>query len=182
MALHPPPPGGEMMIRRSATSRYARRMVVWRVSRTAHARFVLDDMEQAIHVRKPAKGLRARASQRPRCSRRLDQYSGRSTETDPSAGSIGDTYDNTVAETINGPYKVEVIHRRGPWRSFEAVEYAALEWAVRPSPPARPHRQYSARRGRSKLLCRHREARYGCVAQTKLPRGKPHQFNLNGGC
>ena len=48
--------------------------------------------------------------------------------TEPSAGSVGDSYDNALAETINGLYKAEVIHRRGPWRSFEAVEYATLEW------------------------------------------------------
>ena len=46
----------------------------------------------------------------------------------PSVGSVGDSYDNALAETINGLYKAEVIHRRGPWRSFEAVEYATLEW------------------------------------------------------
>ena len=46
----------------------------------------------------------------------------------PSVGSIGDSYDNALAETINGLYKAEVIHRRGPWRSLEAVEYATLEW------------------------------------------------------
>ncbi len=46
----------------------------------------------------------------------------------PSAGSVGDSYDNALAETINGVFKAEVIHRRGPWRSFEAVEYATLEW------------------------------------------------------
>ncbi len=40
----------------------------------------------------------------------------------------GDSYDNALAETINGLYKAEVIHRRGPWRSFEAVEFATLEW------------------------------------------------------
>jgi putative transposase len=46
----------------------------------------------------------------------------------PSVGSVGDSYDNALAETINGLYKAELIHRRGPWRSFEAVEYATLEW------------------------------------------------------
>jgi len=46
----------------------------------------------------------------------------------PSVGSVGDSYDNALAETINGLYKAEVIHRRGPWRSLEAVEYATLEW------------------------------------------------------
>ena len=46
----------------------------------------------------------------------------------PSAGSVGDSCDNALAETINGLFKAEVIQRRGPWRSFEAVEYATLEW------------------------------------------------------
>jgi transposase InsO family protein len=46
----------------------------------------------------------------------------------PSVGSVGDSYDNALAETINGLFKAEVIHRRGPWRNFEAVEYATLEW------------------------------------------------------
>ena len=46
----------------------------------------------------------------------------------PSVGSVGDSFDNALAETINGLYKAEVIHRRGPWRSLEAVEYATLEW------------------------------------------------------
>jgi putative transposase len=45
-----------------------------------------------------------------------------------SVGSVGDSYDNSLVETINGLYKAEVIHRRGPWRNFEAVEYATLEW------------------------------------------------------
>ena len=43
-------------------------------------------------------------------------------------GSVGDSYDNALAETINELYKAEVIHRRGPWRSFQALEYATLEW------------------------------------------------------
>jgi putative transposase len=51
----------------------------------------------------------------------LDPEGARST-------AVGDSYDNALAETINGLYKAEVIHRRGPWRSLEAVEYAALEW------------------------------------------------------
>ena len=47
---------------------------------------------------------------------------------EPSVGSVGDSYDNALAETINGLYKTEVIRRRGPWRSLEAVEFATLEW------------------------------------------------------
>ena len=49
---------------------------------------------------------------------------------DPSVSSVGDCYNNALAETINGLYKAELIHRRGPWRSFEAVEYATLEWVA----------------------------------------------------
>src|ERR1700710_2394580 len=47
---------------------------------------------------------------------------------EPSVGSVGDSYDNALAETINGRYKTEVIRRRGPWKSLEAVEFATLEW------------------------------------------------------
>lgn len=47
---------------------------------------------------------------------------------EPSVGSVGDSYDNALAETINGLYKTEVIHRRGPWKTFAAVEIATLEW------------------------------------------------------
>ncbi len=47
---------------------------------------------------------------------------------EPSAGSAGDSYDNALAETINGLFKAEAVHRRGPWRNFEAAEYATLEW------------------------------------------------------
>ena len=49
---------------------------------------------------------------------------------EPSVGSVGDSYDNALAETINGLYKAELIPRRSPWRSFEAVEFAALEWVA----------------------------------------------------
>jgi putative transposase len=60
------------------------------------------------------------------------RYTERLAEADlePSVGSVGDSYDNALAETVNGLYKAEVIWRRGPWKSFEAVEYAAPEWAL----------------------------------------------------
>ncbi|WP_086008380.1 IS3 family transposase [Nitrobacter hamburgensis] len=109
---------------------YARRIVGWRASRTAHAGFVLDALEQALHDRRPVhRGGLVHHSDRG------SQYvSIRYTEClteagiEPSVGSVGDSYDNALAETINGLYKAEVIHRRGPWRSFEAVEFATLEW------------------------------------------------------
>ena len=110
---------------------FARRIVGWRVSRTAHAGFVLDALEQAIHDRRPAKGGLTHHSDRG------SQYvSIRYTERlldagiEPSVGSVGDSYDNALAETVIGLFKTEVIRRRGPWRSLEAVEYATLEWVA----------------------------------------------------
>jgi putative transposase len=47
---------------------------------------------------------------------------------EPSVGSVGDSYDNALAETIIGLFKAEVIRRRGPWRNAEAVEFATLVW------------------------------------------------------
>jgi transposase InsO family protein len=109
---------------------YARRIVGWRASRTAHAGFVLDALEQAIHERQPAhRGGLIHHSDRG--SQYLSiKYTQSLAEAgiEPSVGSVGDSYDNALAETINGLYKAEVIHRRGPWRSFEAVEFATLEW------------------------------------------------------
>ena len=109
---------------------YARFIVGWRVSRTAHAGFVLDALEQALHDRKPV-GKDGLVHHSDRGSQYLSiKYTERLAETGikPSVGSVGDSYDNALAETINGLYKAEVIHRRGPWRSFEAVEFATLEW------------------------------------------------------
>ena len=109
---------------------YARYIVGWRVSRTAHTSFVLDALEQAIFNRRPARrgGLIHHSD---RGSQYVSiKYTERLAEAgiEPSVGSVGDSYDNALAETINGLYKAEVIHRRGPWRSFEAVEFATLEW------------------------------------------------------
>jgi putative transposase len=109
---------------------FARRIVGWRVSRTAHAGFVLDALEQALHERRPVRG----GGLVHHSDRGVQYVSIKYTERlaaagiEPSVGSIGDSYDNALAETINGLYKAEVIHRRGPWRRFEAVEFATLEW------------------------------------------------------
>jgi putative transposase len=109
---------------------YARRIVGWRGSRTAHASFVLDALEQALHDRRPVhRGGLVHHSDRGSQYVSI-KYTERLAEAgiEPSVGSVGDSYDNALAETINGLYKAEVIHRRGPWRSFEAVEFATLEW------------------------------------------------------
>jgi len=109
---------------------YARRIVGWRASRTAHADFVLDALEQALHDRCPLhRGGLVHHSDRGSQYVSI-KYTERLAEAgiEPSVGSVGDSYDNALAETINGLYKAEVIHRRGPWRNFEAVEFATLEW------------------------------------------------------
>jgi putative transposase len=109
---------------------FARRIVGWRVSRTAHAGFVLDALEQALHERRPVQGG-GLVHHSDRGSQYVSiQYTERLAEAgiEPSVGSIGDSYDNALAETINGLFKTEVIRRRGPWRSLEAVEFATLEW------------------------------------------------------
>ena len=109
---------------------YARYIVGWRDSRTAHAGYVIDLLEQAIHERRPvSKGGLIYHSDHG--SQYLSiKYTERLAEAgiEPSVGSVGDSYDNALAETINSLYKAEVIHQRGPWRSFEAVEFATLEW------------------------------------------------------
>jgi putative transposase len=108
---------------------FARRIVGWRVSRSAHAGFVLDALEQALHERRPVGGRLIHHSDRGAQYVSI-KYSERLAEAgiEPSVGSVGDSYDNALAETINGLYKAEVIHRRGPWRCMEAVEFATLEW------------------------------------------------------
>jgi transposase InsO family protein len=108
---------------------FARRIVGWRVSRTAHAAFVLDALEQALHDRRPTKGGLTHHSDRGSQYVSIC-YTERLLEAgiEPSVGSVGDSYDNALAETVIGLFKTEVIHRRGPWRSLEVVEYATLEW------------------------------------------------------
>jgi len=109
---------------------FARRIVGWRASRTAHAGFVLDALEQALHDRRPVHG----GGLVHHSDRGVQYVSIKYTErlaeagVEPSVGSVGDSYDNALAETINGLYKAELIWRKGPWRSFEAVEFATLEW------------------------------------------------------
>jgi transposase InsO family protein len=109
---------------------FARRIVGWRVSRSARADFVLDALEQALHERRPFAGS-GLVCHSDRGSQYVSIcYTERLAEAgiEPSVGSVGDSYDNALAETVIGLFKSEVIHQRGPWRSFETVEYATLEW------------------------------------------------------
>ena len=111
---------------------YARRIVGWRVSTSMRTDFVFDALEQALYARQPERdGTLIHHSDRG--SQYLSiRYSERLAEAgiEPSVGSRGDSYDNALAETINGLYKAELIHRRAPWRSREAVELATLEWVA----------------------------------------------------
>lgn len=109
---------------------FARRIVGWRASRAAHAGFVLDALDQAPHDRRPVhRGELVYHSDRGSQYVSI-RYSERLAEAgiEPSVGSVADSYDNALAETINGLYKAKVIHQRGPWRNFQAVEFATLEW------------------------------------------------------
>jgi transposase InsO family protein len=132
---------------------FARRIVGWRVSRTMHTELVLDALEQALHARRPDGGLTHHSDHgRQYLSIR---YTERLAEAaiEASVGSVGDSYDNALAETIIGLYKTEVIHARGPWRTLDAVEYATLEWvdwfnnrrlleSIGHVPPAEYEREY----------------------------------------
>ena len=109
---------------------FARRIVGWRVSTSMHTDFVLDALEQALYARQPERD-NALIHHSDRGSQYVSiRYTERLAEAgiEPSVGSKGDSYDNALAETINGLYKAEMIHRRGPWKTREAVELATLEW------------------------------------------------------
>ena len=108
---------------------FARYIVGWKVSRSARTDFVLDALEQALCARQPF----GRSGLIHHSDRGVQYVSIRYTERlaeagiEPSVGSVGDSYDNALAETINGLYKAEVIHRKS-WQGLETVEWATLTW------------------------------------------------------
>jgi putative transposase len=111
---------------------FARRIVGWRVSSSMRTDFVLDALEQALYARQPERDS-SLVHHSDRGSQYLSiRYSERlaAAGIEPSVGSKGDSYDNALAETINGLYKAELIHRRAPWKTKEAVEFATLEWVA----------------------------------------------------
>jgi len=107
---------------------FSRMIVGWRVSRSLRSDFVLDALEQALHARPYTDGLIHHSD------RGMQYLSIRYTERlaeagiEPSVGSVGDSYDNAMAETMIGLYKTELIHHEGPWRGIDQVEYQTLEW------------------------------------------------------
>jgi len=113
-----------------AIDAFARRIVGWRVSNSLQADIALDALEQALHDRSvsPKSGLIHHSDRGVqyvsiRYAQRLSEVG-----IEPSVGSVGDSYDNALAETINGLYKTEVIRQQGPWRTLEDVEFATLTW------------------------------------------------------
>jgi len=109
---------------------FARRIVGWSISRSLRADFVLNALEQALHQRKPAQDSHLIHHSDRGVQYVSIRYAERLKDAgiEPSVGSVGDSYDNALAETINGLYKAEVIHRKPAWRNTEAVELATLEW------------------------------------------------------
>jgi transposase InsO family protein len=109
---------------------FSRRIVGWRAHTTMRTELVLDALERALYDRETDAGLVHHSD------RGVQYLSLRYTErlaeagAAPSVGSTGDSYDNALAESVIGLYKAEVIHRRGPWRGFDDVEYATLEWVA----------------------------------------------------
>jgi putative transposase len=109
---------------------YARRIVGWRQSSSMRTDFVLDALEQALYAHQPDEDdALIHHSDRGvqyvsiRCSERPAEAG-----IEPSVGSKDDSYANALAETINGLYKAELIHRRASWKTKESLELATLEW------------------------------------------------------
>ncbi len=110
---------------------FARRIVGWRVSHSLHTALLLDALEQALYARQPERGHPLLFHHSDRGWQHVSiRYCERLTEAGikVSAGSRGDSDDYALAETINGPYKAELMHRQAPWKTNEAVELATLEW------------------------------------------------------
>ncbi len=107
---------------------FSRMIVGWRVSSTLRSDLALDALEQALHARPDSDGLVHHSDQGVQYL--SIRYTERLAEAgiEPSVGSVGDSYDNALAETIIGLFKTEVIRQRGPWRNLEQVEFATLEW------------------------------------------------------
>ena len=146
---------------------FARRIVGWRVSRTAHAGFVLDALEQALYERRPVQAAGSSITAIAASNIVSIKYTERLAEAglEPSVGSVGDSYDNALAETINGLYKAEVIRRRGPWRNVRGggVRHARMGRLVQQPETARADRKHPAGRSRGALLCAIAGASHGGV-------------------
>jgi len=107
---------------------FANKIVGWRASRSQQTQFVLDALEQALYERRPSDSLIHHSD---RGSQYVSiKYTERLADAglEPSVGTVGDSYDNALAETMIGLFKAEVIHKMGPWKSADAVEWETLKW------------------------------------------------------
>lgn len=112
------------------TDVFSRAIVGWRVSASLHTELALDALEMAIWHRR-ADDLGSLIHHSDRGVQYLAiRYTERLAEAEAvsSVGSKGDSYDNALAETVNGLYKAELINRHGPWRTVDEVELATAEW------------------------------------------------------
>ena len=109
---------------------FARRIVGWRVSSSLRSDIALDALEQALYDRRFVDGEELIHHSDHGVQYVSIRYTERLAEAgiEPSVGSVGDSYDNALAETIIGLFKTEVIRQQGPWRGIDAVELATLEW------------------------------------------------------
>ncbi len=109
---------------------FARRIVGWRVSNSLRSDIALDALEQALYDRRFVDGEELIHHSDRGVQYVSIRYTERLAEAgiEPSVGSVGDSYDNALAETIIGLYKTEVIRQQGPWRGIDAVELATLKW------------------------------------------------------
>ena len=163
---------------------FARRIVGWRASTSMKTQFVLDALEQAIWQRKTPDN-KSLVHHSDRGSQYLSiKYTERlaEAEIDLSVGTVGDAYDNALAECVIGLFKTEVINQIGPWKSMREVEWETLKWVDwynNPSQvhsnlwrsPARPSRSYRlrpTRRSRGGVLCKPEHARYGRLAVEQI--------------
>ena len=132
---------------------FSRRIVGWRVSSSLHAELALDALEMALWQRRPGPGLIHHADRGVQYL--AIRYTERLAEAGAvcSVGSRGDSFDNALAETVNGLYKTELIHRQGPWRTRDQVELATAAWvdwwnhhrlhgSIRDVPPAEYEADY----------------------------------------
>ena len=109
---------------------FARRIVGWRVSTSMTTQFVLDALEQALWQRNPP-GSKSLIHHSDRGSQYLSiRYTERlaDADVDPSVGTVGDSYDNALAESVIGLFKTEVIKQLGPWKNLQDVEWETMHW------------------------------------------------------
>lgn len=142
---------------------FARRIVGWRVSNSLGADIALDALEQALHDRQIGEKDQLVHHSDRGVQYVAIRYADRLADAgiNPSVGSVGDSYDNALAETINGLYKTELIRQQGPWRGIEAVELATLSWvdwfnnrrimeSIGNVPPAELEAEYYEQQGSAK--------------------------------